>query len=501
VPQVSGNLRQIEGKFGVPKDLKGATCIARVIVAIMGPAANMMLALALSFVLWHVGLPVDSSILSRTVGYVEETLTLSNGEIVPSPACVAGMKVGDEIISIDGIPVSNFSDIQQFIALGGGRDLLGRARSMVKVARGNKIIDIELRPVLVGKNESCDEFREIGILPEQELIVESTPYGSWNVAVGDRVLRANGRDILHIRSLHEAVSNCRVVNLEVLRGNQPITTVISTIPIAIEKPYAVLKLGDVTADVIPFFPENVDKSLPLESADAKLMLFSTQSNDLKKYELFNGAEIAKVNGNDCRNVCDIVRLLSRHHKNILTILRSGMDADIIIPPVQIQLVPAVCTNILGLGLRTNFVVLRRPPLEQIKETISVTLRTVKCLFDKNSDISVKNLMGPTGFARTLHMFLKKDHRLLLWFVILINVNLAIINMLPLPVLDGGHIAIALLEKLTGRKCVAEVFGALQSIFLFILFGLLVYVSFFDIKRWISDSRIDSEHSRRMRLRM
>jgi regulator of sigma E protease len=268
-----------------------------------------------------------------------------------------------------------------------------------------------------------------------------------------------------------------------------------------EKPYAVLQLGDVIADVIPFFPENVDKSLPLESTNAQLKLFSAQGSDLQKYELFSGAEIVRVNGNDCRNLCDIVRLLSRHHKNILTILKSGMDADIIIPAVQIRLVPAVCTNVLGLGLKTNSVVLHRPPLEQIKETISVTLRTLECLFNKNSDVSIKNLMGPAGLARTLHMFLKKDTRLLLWFVILVNVNLAIINMLPLPVLDGGHIAMALLEKFIGGKCVAKIFGALQSIFLLISLGLLAYISFFDIKRWIADRRVDSEYSRQMRLRM
>ncbi|MDR2435981.1 MAG: site-2 protease family protein [Puniceicoccales bacterium] len=501
LPQVSGDLEQIEGKFEIPRNLKAAPCAARVIVAIMGPAANMALALALSFVLWHRGLPVDSSELSRTVGYVEETLALGNGEVVPSPADIAGMKVGDEIISIDGIPVGNFGDIQRLIALGGGRDMLGRARTVVKVARGNKFVDLELRPVLVGKSGSCNEFREIGILPKQELIIENVPRDTCNIAVGDEILRANGRDIFHIRSLHEVVSNCRIVKLEVLRGDQPISTVLATRLVTIEKPYAVLQLENVVADIIPFFPADVDKSLPLESTDAQLKLFSTQSNDLQKHELFSGAEIVRVNGNDCRNLCDVVRLLSRHHKNIMTILKSGMDVDIIIPAVQIRLVPAVCTNVLGLGLKTNSVVLHRPPLEQIRETISVTLRTLGCLFDKNSDVSVKNLMGPAGLARTLHMFLKKDARLLLWFVILVNVNLAIINMLPLPVLDGGHIAIAILEKLTGGKCVAKIFGALQSIFLLILLGLLAYVSFFDIRRWIADRRSDSEHSRQMRLRM
>jgi regulator of sigma E protease len=152
-------------------------------------------------------------------------------------------------------------------------------------------------------------------------------------------------------------------------------------------------------------------------------------------------------------------------------------------------------------LAPEVIILREPPLRQIGVAVASTFQTLRSLFNKNSDVSVKNLMGPTGLVRALHAFSKTDFRLLLWFVVLINANLAILNMLPLPVLDGGIVAASLIERFTGTKCVNKIFSALQGVFLFILFGLLVYVSFFDVKRWVNDNKLCDEYSKQIRLGM
>ena len=49
-----------------------------------------------------------------------------------------------------------------------------------------------------------------------------------------------------------------------------------------------------------------------------------------------------------------------------------------------------------------------------------------------------------------------DYRLALNFLVLLNVNLAILNLLPIPVLDGGHILMALIEKIRGRPLSVQV---------------------------------------------
>ncbi|MDR0715381.1 MAG: site-2 protease family protein [Puniceicoccales bacterium] len=501
LPQLA-DLKEIEGKFKLPEGLKSATCADKVIVAIMGPIANVLFAIFLSCILWHSGLPVDSSLLSRTVGYVERTLTLDGGEIVTSPARLGGLEVGDEIVSIDGFAVNNFGDIQHLIALGVNRDIFGRAKSSMKIIRGNRYLDLDLRPVLISKNGS-DKLRAVGILPKQELVVEklSNEQRNMNIKVGDRILKVNDIDVLHSISLREIVRNHMSVKLEVLRNGAIVVGWVSTVPMAVEKPYAVLNFEDIAVDVITFYPENVSKSSIEESSDGKLLLFSETGENLQKYNLYNGLEVVRINGFDCHNLCDVARRINRYGANTLTVLKSDMVVDVIIPEAQVRLVPAVYTNVLGVELKNTTVMLHKPPSKQIKDVLTKTCQAFGSLLNRNSDIFVKHLSGPTELIRTLHSFSKADIRLLLWFVIVINVNLAILNMLPLPVLDGGYVVVSIIERATGKKYVTKIFGILQSIFLFILFGLLIYVSFFDVKRWIADNKLEDEYFRQARLRL
>jgi len=79
---------------------------------------------------------------------------------------------------------------------------------------------------------------------------------------------------------------------------------------------------------------------------------------------------------------------------------------------------------------------------------------------------------------------KTDFRLALEFMVLLNISLAMLNLLPLPVLDGGHIAMALLEKLRGRPLSPRVQEFTTMIFATLLISFMVYVSYNDlVKRW------------------
>jgi regulator of sigma E protease len=65
-------------------------------------------------------------------------------------------------------------------------------------------------------------------------------------------------------------------------------------------------------------------------------------------------------------------------------------------------------------------------------------------------------------------------------VVLFNVNLAVLNMLPFPVLDGGHITLAILEKIAGRPVRARVLEVLQTACALMLISLMLYVTSKDI---------------------
>jgi|TARA_B100000575_G_scaffold213607_1_gene174397 regulator of sigma E protease len=65
---------------------------------------------------------------------------------------------------------------------------------------------------------------------------------------------------------------------------------------------------------------------------------------------------------------------------------------------------------------------------------------------------------------------------------LISVNLAYINILPIPGLDGGHIALILIEVLMGRKLSVKARIRIQSVGMFILLSLMVFLLLNDIIR-------------------
>ena len=93
------------------------------------------------------------------------------------------------------------------------------------------------------------------------------------------------------------------------------------------------------------------------------------------------------------------------------------------------------------------------------------------------------LTGPIGIAQITGEAAKSGPVTLLFWTALLSVNLAIINLLPLPMLDGGRIAFVLLEFLNGGKPIsAGKQRASHFVGFILLVGILVIISANDIKR-------------------
>lgn len=128
------------------------------------------------------------------------------------------------------------------------------------------------------------------------------------------------------------------------------------------------------------------------------------------------------------------------------------------------------------------------PIKQIKSHITSTFSTLSALINPDSDVSIKHMSGPPGIARILYVTSQIDYRIALWFTVLININLAIFNLLPIPVLDGGHMAFATIAKIRRKPLPVNFVASVQGTFMILLFGLMIYVSSNDISRWVGDSK-------------
>jgi regulator of sigma E protease len=128
------------------------------------------------------------------------------------------------------------------------------------------------------------------------------------------------------------------------------------------------------------------------------------------------------------------------------------------------------------------------PWAQIASVLERTWKTLASLVDRRSDIGLDKMSGPIGIGKVLIDAAKDGFISLLIFVVLINVSLAIFNMLPIPVLDGGHIVLATIEKLRGRPLPLRLVMTVQSFFMLLLISMILYVSFFDVRRIIPQSK-------------
>jgi regulator of sigma E protease len=70
--------------------------------------------------------------------------------------------------------------------------------------------------------------------------------------------------------------------------------------------------------------------------------------------------------------------------------------------------------------------------------------------------------------------------LALWFSVVLNINLAIINLLPIPVLDGGHITLAIVEGIRRKPINVRLLEVIQTACGLVIIGFMLYVTFFDV---------------------
>jgi regulator of sigma E protease len=123
------------------------------------------------------------------------------------------------------------------------------------------------------------------------------------------------------------------------------------------------------------------------------------------------------------------------------------------------------------------------PWNQVHESIDLVRGTLAALFTHNSKVNATQLSGPIGIMNVLFEVLGSENgwRLALWLGVVINVNLAILNMFPLPVLDGGHIALSLIEWVRRRPLSMAILEPLQTACALALIGYMAFITFYDVQ--------------------
>ena len=364
----------------------------KMLVSVMGAVFNMLLAFALSCVLYFFGYDVSDAQLTTKVGYVADTVERWNplveeGEEVSGPAKKAGLLPGDEIVRVDGAPVENFMDIQNRIVTGKGQTAQGSRLVVLSVLRNSQEIDLDIYPEVSGP----EEMRVIGIGPKETFSIgELTP------------------DM-----------PAQKIGLEV--GDQPVA---------------------IDGQAILCFYQVVD------------YLEKTEENQSISLTVNKGGE-------------------------------DGEEKTYNLVPVRKDLVEGTTIKsrkLIGFVPKFKTITTYPNPLTLIIRRVKDMYLTLTGLVSPQSDVKLRNMSGPVGIVNHLSIFAKIGFKKLLWFIVFINVNLAILNLLPIPVLDGGHMMFATIEKVRGKPLPIPFLERAQMLFVVLLFSFMIYVTFFDVQR-------------------
>jgi regulator of sigma E protease len=197
-----------------------------------------------------------------------------------------------------------------------------------------------------------------------------------------------------------------------------------------------------------------------------------------------GDRIIDVNGAPIMNASGLGEelALDSEHPARLGVLRNGKRLDLVIAP-RIGGIQAG-----DIEFSAGYHMTHPSPLVQVYQPFVMTLRTVWGLVNPRSDIGLSKVAGPVGIVHIFHAAAEAGIRAVLRITILININLAILNLLPVPVLDGGQIVFATIGKLRGRALPPNFIMTAQSVFMVLILSMVVYISFFDVRRWNRDAR-------------
>lgn len=127
-------------------------------------------------------------------------------------------------------------------------------------------------------------------------------------------------------------------------------------------------------------------------------------------------------------------------------------------------------------------IIHPPPMQQIRMATTMMVRTLASLVTPGSDVSFQHLSGPLKIGTIYYRLfeLPDGWRLVLWFSVILNVNLALLNLLPFPVLDGGHITMAVVELIRRRPVMQmKALEVFQTACALLLISFMLYVTWFD----------------------
>jgi regulator of sigma E protease len=445
----------IEGKADLDRaKLPKISALDKIIVAFAGPLFSFLLAIVFAVIIWAIGRPVSESEATTTIGYV----------MPDSPAAEAGLKAGDKIVAVDGERVTRFGgmgadSISWRIVRSEGDTIPITFQRMVN---GHpEITTVEAHPIVPEtKPWMRKSFRQIEILPAETPVVaraeSGSPAAKAGLQPGDVISEINGHRIYHILGIADYIRD---------HPNEPLT-------LTVERRGKKL--------VVSFEPGHPTIGFVVENSPAA------------RAGLQQGDVVVAVDGQNAKSALAISDYIKRHAGQpiAMSILHGKERRDVTLTPEtpqgeRVARIGIQWSEDFGIVLDEygRMTVKYPQPFEQIRAGMLSIFNTIGAVASPKSDVRLQHMSGPIMMMQVYYRMLSSEAgwRMALWFSVVLNVNLALLNLLPIPVLDGGHILLALVEAVRRRPVNMRVLEIVQTACAVLIIGFMVYIAFFDVQ--------------------
>lgn len=423
----------------------------RIVTAFAGPFFNVLFALLLGCVIWIFGLPQSTP---KVQEFKVKTVQ------VDKPEYNAGLRPGDVIYELNGKKINGtWSDFAKDIMLTVGDVVLTvrKPDGSVKKISYQPEVNRQKAPNVNAPYPFFEVVIPVTIVPQKDSAAEKA-----GLKAGDRILKLNGQEV----GLDEFV-------LQVMAANGR--------PLLMD-----YRREDGTTGQVTVHPEKGEGHLCgiTFSTNGELLVSKLIPGLPAEKVVKPGDRILALNGEELTTTAAFINGVQALGEKPFTVTLQRGGETLTVPLVSVP------RNQIGVQFRF----LSYPtPFEQLANVLDLTWRSLRSvgagigrklgLDSGYTTLGPQHFSGPVGIGQTLYLSVYKGSLIVgLNLVVLISFSLALFNLLPLPVLDGGHIMLACLEMIFRRPISAKVLQPLTIVFVVILIGFMIFVTIFDIKR-------------------
>ncbi len=455
------------------RSFNNQSLLRRFLIVAAGPASNILFAVFVFAGMFMMGYPSEDT----TIGLVEQN----------SPAWEAGIRPGDRVVAVDGGAIRLWEELSRHI-----RESDGAALSLTMLRDGTERT-MSVQPRMTdGKNlfGEKEKLPYLGIqhhtlAPVVGISDPTSPAGRHGFQTGDRIASVNGRKVESLPALERTVSDvlARVLQFDVVRGEKELSLTMS--------------LDDAEVQRFGGDRDGVLEGLGFASAD--LFVHQVQSDSAAEAAgIAKGDRIVAVAGEQIWSFSRLQEVIGENPGNplALTLIRQGETLNLTVTPQTAQTKDALGNKVsVGrIGIQSSFypkpgptISVRYNPVRASVKALAMTWEITELIMVSlvkliQQVIPAETIGGPILIAQLAGQQIQYGILELFKFMALISINLGILNLLPIPILDGGHILFFAVEGLMGRPLSMRKREIAQQVGLFLLISLMVFAFYNDLMR-------------------